>query len=144
MLKDALLQCTQGQYVLIASPWITVKAIEEDGLSELVRSATHERKGQVKIVVDRELHARDAKHRGQEALKILRASGAVVKLVNRMHNKTLIISPSQIIEGSFNWLSARRRRDDDLRRHEVSWHVSGQAAKQAIKSALEELSQLED
>ena len=73
----------------------------------------------------------------------MKKAGAVVSTVANMHNKTLILGPSEIVEGSFNWLSANRRREDRYIRHETSWRISGQAAVTVVGSALEEFQQMD-
>ena len=142
VLRAALTEATAGQVVVIASPWITMKAIEADGLAALVAGAVQERGATVRIIVDRELSARDPKHRAAEAIAEMKKAGAVVSTIGNMHNKTLIIGPSEIAEGSFNWLSANRLREDRHLRHETSWRISGQAAISAVQSALEEFTKL--
>lgn len=142
VLRAALTEATAGQVVVIASPWITMKAIEADGLAALVAGAVQERGATVRIIVDRELSARDSKHRAAEAIAEMKKAGAVVSTIGNMHNKTLIVGPSEIVEGSFNWLSANRLREDRHLRHETSWRISGQAAISAVQSALEEFTKL--
>lgn len=142
VLRAALTEATANQVVVIASPWITMKAIEADGLATLVAGAVQERGAKVRIIVDRELSARDPKHRAAEALAEMKKAGAVVSTVSNMHNKTLVIGPSEIIEGSFNWLSAQRQREDRYLRHETSWRISGKAAVTAVREAMEEFSRL--
>ncbi|HEY0922660.1 AAA domain-containing protein [Rheinheimera pacifica] len=142
ILKYALVKASNGQTILIASPWITVKAIQDDGLETLVQEAVQHRKARIYIVVDGELALRNPTHGGEEALKRIEAAGAKVTKVRNMHNKTLIIGMTEIIEGSFNWLSAQRDSEDKFARHEVSWRVSGEEAEIAIHSALEEFGKL--
>ncbi|MGE5501012.1 MAG: AAA domain-containing protein, partial [Ignavibacteriales bacterium] len=142
VLRAALTGATAGQVVVIASPWITMKAIEADGLAALVAGAVRERGAKVRIIVDRELSTRDPKHRAAEAIAEMKKAGAVVSTIGNMHNKTLIMGASEIVEGSFNWLSANRLREDRHVRHETSWRISGQAAISAVYSALEEFTKL--
>lgn len=142
VLRGALAQAGTGQLVVIASPWITMKAIEDDGLAAIVADAVRKRGAEVRIVVDRELSSRDPKHRAGEAIAEMKKAGAVVSAVANMHNKTLIAGPSEIIEGSFNWLSANRQRDDRYLRHEASWRISGNSATVAVQSAIEEFEKI--
>ncbi|MBC7907104.1 MAG: AAA family ATPase [Rhodospirillaceae bacterium] len=141
VLRKALAQVGAGQTVVIASPWITMKAVEDDGLVALVAAAV-ERGARVSLVVDRELSSRNPKHRASEAIAEMKKAGAAVSQVASLHNKTLISGPSEIIEGSFNWLSANRQRGDQFIRHETSWRISGDLATAAIRSALEEFEKL--
>jgi hypothetical protein len=55
VLRTALTEAKAGQLVLIASPWITLKAVVADDLTVLVSGAVQERGAQVRIIVDREL-----------------------------------------------------------------------------------------
>ena len=135
-------EARSGQTVLIASPWITMKAINDDDLAMLVTAAVGQRGAQVWVVVDRELSTRRPEHRGREALEILRQAGATICAVNNMHNKTLISGPSEITEGSFNWLSAQRQRGDRFIRYEASWRIAGASAAGAVQSALDEFAKL--
>lgn len=142
VLRAALTEATAGQVVVIASPWITMKAIEDDGLPALVADAVQNRAVQVRIVVDRELAGQNPRHRAGDAIAEMKRAGAVVSAVANMHNKTLIMGPSEIVEGSFNWLSAHRQRGDQFVRHETSWRISGEAAMTAVRDAMEEFSKL--
>ena len=142
VLRNVLLQSCRDQIVLIASPWITAKAIDDDGLAALVTDAVKRLRARVWIVVDRELSTRRPEHHAEEALRIMKKAGASVGMVTNMHNKTLISGSSEIIEGSFNWLSAQRIRGGRFVRHEVSWRIAGEDTAVAVRSALEEFAKL--
>lgn len=111
-----------SERVLIVSPYLSNRAIEADDLVSLLET----RRDGPRIVVaydfylntgrDRRLQANAAR-----AIAMLRAGGAEVWALNGAHNKTLTVDESWIVEGSFNWLSARRNREDDWQRHEVSF-----------------------
>ncbi|PZO89039.1 MAG: hypothetical protein DI626_00375 [Micavibrio aeruginosavorus] len=137
-LRGALTNIKAGETVVIASPWITMKAIEADGLSALVSAAVKERGANVCIIVDGELSLRDQSHRAADAIDEMKRAGAQVSPVTNMHNKTLIIGNSEIIEGSFNWLSANRLENDRYVRHDTSWRITGHAAPEAIEAAKQE------
>lgn len=142
VLRSALLDASRNQIILIASPWITTKAIGDDDLVALIAGAVEQRGARILIVVDRELAVRTPEHYGKEALAIMQKAGATINLINNMHNKTLIIGSSEIIEGSFNWLSAQRNKGDKYIRHDVSWRITGENAPISIRSALEEFGKL--
>lgn len=142
VLRTALTEAGAGQLVVIASPWITMKAIEADGLPALISHAVQNRGAWVRIVVDRELSAQNPSHRAADAIAEMMRAGAIVSAVANMHNKTLITGPSEMVEGSFNWLSANRQRGDQFIRHETSWRVSGAPARTAVREAIEEFSNL--
>lgn len=141
-LRSALANIKAGETVVIASPWITMKALESDGLSGLVSSAINERGANVQIIVDGELSLRDPSHRGADAIDEMRNAGAQVFPVANMHNKTLIIGNTEIIEGSFNWLSANRLENDRYVRHDTSWRISGHTAPEAIEAAKQEFKKI--
>jgi len=142
ILRGALANIKAGETVVIASPWITMKAIEADGLAALVSGAVKERGAAVWIIVDGELSLRDPNHRAAEAIDEMRKAGAEVFPVTNMHNKTLIIGNSEIVEGSFNWLSANRLGNDRYVRHDTSWRISGHAAPEAIGTAKQEFKKI--
>lgn len=142
VLCHALANATEGEKIVISSPWITLSAIEEDGLAELVSKAVKERGAQVQIIVDRDLSMRNRGHRGKEAIDLLRAAGAKVSPIQKMHNKTLIVGKSEIIEGSFNWLSAVRKAESQYKRYESSWRIIGTQAEESIQVAMEEFRRL--
>jgi hypothetical protein len=141
VLRHALTQARATQIVLIASPWISVKAVEDDKLGPLVADAVR-RGARVRIVVDGELALQNPKHRGREALEEIRKAGASIHIAAYMHSKTLIAGPAEIIEGSFNWLSANRQPDDPFVRHEISWRITGDTVAPVVQSALEEFTKL--
>lgn len=141
-LRRALSDLRSGETIIIASPWITMKAIEADGIPALVSAAIKERGAHVWIIVDGELSLRDPKHRAADAIAEVQQAGAVVCPVTNMHSKTLIIGTAEIIEGSFNWLSANRQENDRYIRHDTSWRITGRAAQQAIEIAKQEFQKI--
>jgi hypothetical protein len=142
ILRNALVSAKEGEKVVIASPWITLSAVEEDNLAELISKAVNGQGAFVQIIVDRDLSIRNSAHRGKEAIDTLRAAGAKVSLIQKMHNKTLIVGKNEIVEGSFNWLSAVRRNESQYRRYESSWRIVGPQAEKSIQAAMEEFSRL--
>ncbi len=142
VLRSALANIKSGETVIIASPWITMKAIEADGISALVSTAVKERGANVQIIVDGELSLRDPGHRAADAIEEMKKAGAKIFPVTNMHNKTLIIGNAEIIEGSFNWLSANRLENDLYVRHDTSWRISGHAAPEAIEAAKQEFKKI--
>ncbi len=141
VLCTGLMNAGSGQSVIIASPWVTMKAVEDDGIIPLVAAAA-QRGAKVRIVYDRELSMRHPEREAERAVAELKKAGAVMCPVINMHNKTLIIGNSEITEGSFNWLSAHRMEGDRYRRYDASWRISGQAAIEDIESAKQEFEKL--
>jgi hypothetical protein len=96
--------------VRISSPWITARAIRDDGIDALVADAVA-RGVQVICYVDADLNRQGAHDRpaAAEGKRLLVESGAIVRVARRIHNKTITVDDRMISEGSFNWLSAVRR-----------------------------------
>ncbi|WP_411034845.1 AAA domain-containing protein [Shinella sp. BYT-45] len=141
VLRQSLTNAATGQTILIASPWISLKAVETDRLPDLVQRAVQQG-GRVMVVVDGELAFKTPAHRAGEALERVAAAGASVFLASSMHNKTLIVGRSEIVEGSFNWLSANRQPNDAYIRHETSWRIRGDGIGPVIEAALKEFAAL--
>jgi phosphatidylserine/phosphatidylglycerophosphate/cardiolipin synthase-like enzyme len=137
VLQQSLMNAEMGEQIVIASPWISLRAVESDSLPALVQSAIKQG-ARVSIVVDGELAFRESVHRAGEALDRMAAAGANVFRVANMHNKTIIVGRSEIVEGSFNWLSASRQPDDIYHRHEASWRIRGNEVAVVIDAALKE------
>ena len=141
-LKDVIINSGRNMNVLIASPWITIKALRDDNLISLMKDAIKNRGARILVVVDKDLYLKQKHHRGDEALRELENVGVRTNKVSRMHCKSIILKPDEIIEGSFNWLSASRDVDSSYSRHEVSWRITGEGAKKAIKGAIYEFKEL--
>jgi phosphatidylserine/phosphatidylglycerophosphate/cardiolipin synthase-like enzyme len=106
MLHEAFVSAQQD--VLIVSPFLARRALEEDKVPEMVREAVT-RGVAVEIYSDSTFHkSPESKARLNECVEILRQAGAQVSLVERFHNKTLIVDDFILVEGSFNWFSASR------------------------------------
>lgn len=142
ILHAAIERADGDHSILIASPWISMKAINDDNLISLIERAVNQRGAKIWIVIDKELSTRNVKHQGNEALELLKQAGAIICPIDNMHNKTLINGRSEIIEGSFNWLSANRKTGDKFIRHEVSWKISGESATGVVSEALREFQKL--
>ncbi len=107
--------------IIIVSPFISIRAIEADGLVELIRKAT-EAGTEVVVYTDDHLDKRDGalKPWAQKGRRALEGANAKLKCKIGIHNKALAIDEKILIEGSFNWLSAQRDLSDRYRRYEVS------------------------
>lgn len=109
------------QTIRITSPWVTARAIREDGIEKLVADAV-DRGVQVTFYVDSDLNRKDGRElpSAAEGKQLLAESGATVKVTQRIHNKTIAVDDGLICEGSFNWLSAVRRAESPFHRYERS------------------------
>jgi len=140
--RDALAWAinTAEKHLVIVSPFISVRAIQADGLADLIVAAKARRPA-LRIIVYTDAHL-DAPHgqlhaytlAGREAL--VRA-GAEVKIAAQIHNKTVCFDNNTLFEGSFNWLSASR--SETLARHEVSWFFRGEAWAGCIGQLVQEM-----
>jgi hypothetical protein len=103
ILREALAESTER--VLIVSPYLTHGAMMADDIPAGVRAAS-ERGVQVCVVYSRDLNHQPAL--AAQAADILSKAGAEVTVATRIHSKTLAVDGSWLVEGSFNWLSAKR------------------------------------
>ncbi|WMW64219.1 AAA domain-containing protein [Nitratidesulfovibrio liaohensis] len=110
---------TVRERLVIVSPFLGAHALDADGVLEMVR-ATCGRGAAVEVYSDARLALAGCQNRQDrldEVARALEAAGARLKFVNGLHNKTLIVDDHTLVEGSFNWLSARR---DGMARKEHS------------------------
>ncbi len=128
--------------VIICSAGISIAAIRKDRLGDLIQDAVA-RGVEVIIYTDTTLdldkgtqEIREVARLGREALV---AAGADLRIVNRIHNKSLAVDKTLIVEGSFNWLSAIRNTDHEFQKLERSFLVQGPRAKLPIEELLLQL-----
>ncbi|WP_316979902.1 AAA domain-containing protein [Shumkonia mesophila] len=130
--------------LLIVSPFLSDVAINADNLVPLLAS----RKGGPRIVVayDKYLNiGRDQRPLPHASLAIealVGATGVELWELEGIHNKTLAVDESWIVEGSFNWLSAKRDRGSAYQRHEVSFLYRGKDAPMHVDNAWREIESL--
>jgi hypothetical protein len=107
--------------IIIISPFISIRAIEADGLVALIRKVK-EAGIEVVVYTDDHLDKRDGslKPWAQQGRQALEEANAKLRYKTGIHNKALVIDDQILIEGSFNWLSAQRDPSDRYRRYEVS------------------------
>lgn len=119
LLRQAFKEATKK--LLIVSPFISIRAIEHDHLIPLMRE-TVERGVEVVVYSDFRLDCdKQTGLLGKEAdagRKALVENGIKLILLKGIHNKSLAIDDSVLVEGSFNWLSASR--NGIYSRHECS------------------------
>ncbi len=130
--------------IIIVSPFISIHAIESDGLIPKI-SAAIKRKVEVFVYTDSFLDKSglSLKKSAERGRKALTNAGAKLKIVNGIHNKTLCRDSDLLVEGSFNWLSAIRDPENRYHRHEVSLCYQGKEVKNLIDEVLEEMQKLE-
>lgn len=120
--------------IVIISPYISSLAIETDELIKIISAAVN-RKVEVIIYTDKYLNTQNGKPKllFTKGVEQLKKAGAVVIIAERIHNKTLWVDDKILIEGSFNWLSARRTPDDPWCRYEASILYQGVGVDKMIK-----------
>lgn len=113
------------EQLFIVSPFLSLNAIHADGVLDMINAAS--RRGVlVQIYADSRLALTGCQNQQaklDEISSCLENAGARLRFVNGLHNKTLIMDDHTLVEGSFNWLSARR---DGLARMEHSILYQGE------------------
>jgi len=131
--------------VLIVSPTISSRAIEHDNIAQMI-TQTISRGVKVSVYVDTYLNQQDEsgelKTIAAEGCELIQAAGAKLYFVNGIHNKTLAIDDSVIVEGSFNWLSAVRDVKSKHQKYEISICYSGPEVAKEIRRTKEVLAHL--
>ncbi len=130
--------------LLIVSPFLSINAIEADDL--LVHFDEALKRG-VRIVVCYDPHLNEDENgnlytRAQDVLLVLEQRNVEIWPIAPAHNKTLAVDDLWIAEGSFNWLSASRKRDGIYQRYETSILCQGGKALQFVEQAWESAQKL--
>lgn len=126
--------------LVIVSPFISSRAIQDDDVAQLITDArTRCPNLQIVIYTDAYLDAPAGKLSAWALAgrKALTDAGAQVRVVAQIHNKTICIDGTTLIEGSFNWLSASR--DVQRARHEVSWIFTGSVCQTYTDRIIQEM-----
>ena len=120
--------------LIIFSPFLSIKAIEEDNVITLINETTA-RGVKITILTDKYLDVVRNKLKENSALarKAIMATKANLIEVNGIHNKTICVDDRILIEGSFNWLSATRDISSPYHRKETSIIIQGAKVKQDIE-----------
>ncbi|CAA0252733.1 conserved hypothetical protein [Tenacibaculum maritimum] len=120
--------------VVVFSPFISIKAIEEDNIITLINETTA-RGVKVTILTDKYLDKvrNKLKENSELGRKAITATKANLIEVNGIHNKTICVDDRIIIEGSFNWLSATRDTNSPYHRKETSVIIQGTKVKEDIE-----------
>ena len=120
--------------LIVFSPFISIKAIEEDNIITLINETTA-RGVKVTILTDKYLDKvrNKLKENSELGRKAITATKANLIEVNGIHNKTICVDDRIIIEGSFNWLSATRDINSTYHRKETSVIIQGAKIKEDIE-----------
>lgn len=140
--RAALKQCffEARKELLIVSPFVTMQALNDDGIPQLIQSSCL-RGVKVRIIVDFGLNRN--KPELDSCIRLLRKSGATVFVTRAkgIHCKVVCQDSNLFIAGSFNWLSAVRR-ESAFQRYEVSYIQTGEAAASAIYELKKQLREI--
>lgn len=143
--QKALRQAFQAarQRLVIVSPFISIRAIEQDGIGELLRDCKV-RGTKVYVYTDQTLDEDPQLHclreRAEAGRRCLIENGAELVVLRGIHNKSMAVDDRTLIEGSFNWLAAPR--EPGRGRYEVSVLISDTTAPEHIRNLVEELNQI--
>ena len=98
--------------LIICSPFISVKAIKEDNIIDLIRETVN-RNVKVFIITDEKFDIQDGqlKDNSKKGREIIQSSGATLIIHPKIHSKTICVDNKMFIVGSFNWLSAVRNEE---------------------------------
>ena len=125
------------QRIVIVSPYLRIRAVEEDEICSHVEAAVA-RGAEVLIYVDLRFNENLNHQSAQAAAEKLREAGARVIVCRNIHSKILCVDNSVFVEGSFNWLSAERiNRHHQL--YETSMIYTGKDCARFIKETIRHL-----
>ena len=125
--RNLLKKCFQKaeKELIICSPFISIKAINDDHIAELIKEASS-REVKITIITDERFdmlndgQLKDWAKNGREAIK---NAGATLIIHPHIHSKTICVDNKLFIVSSFNWLSAAR--DDEKSNREDSIVLEG-------------------
>lgn len=126
--------------VVIVSPFISIHALNADKLLPMIEECVS-KNIEVVIYTDNclDLVNGQLKPSSKQGRDALIEAGADLRILNGIHNKALVIDENVLIEGSFNWLSAVRDKNNIHFRYEVSQIIMNDEAKRQIVQLLKEL-----
>lgn len=124
---------------VISSPYLSHHALETDNIPALLQR--HADRIEILIFCDQGFNQNGGSlnETAQKALELLEGSGVSVIFANGIHNKTLCMDESLLVEGSFNWLSAVRVEGHRWQRLESSICYEGSEVGKNIKDILDEM-----
>lgn len=122
--------------LIITSPFLSIHALNADNISNKIQNLI-DNNVEVIIYTDKYLDVINGKIKphAQEARRAIKKSGASLKVVSGIHNKTIIMDDKVLVEGSFNWLSATRNKNSPFYREESSICLTNDLAKPLIERA---------
>ncbi len=122
--------------VIVFSPFISINAIQKDEIEKHIIASVH---NDVKVSVitdkifDLDELTRQLKPYSAKGRKALENAGADLLIENSIHNKTICVDDSILIEGSFNWLAATRDHNSPYHKNNASVIIQGGKVKEEIE-----------
>lgn len=134
---------TARRRLVIVSPFISVHAIEQDGIVKLIRAC--KAKGTEVFVytdkyLDMDFKKECLREHAKQGRKCLVSSGAELIVLDGIHNKSVAVDDKVLVEGSFNWLAAPR--EPSRTRYEVSVMMSDVTTPGHIRNLICELNRI--
>ena len=121
--------------LLIVSPYLSDRALRDDGIPERITAARH-RGVDVVVAYNRQIKKEP---RVKRALALFQEIGFEPTPLSRIHNKTLAVDDRWMVEGSFNWLSAIREKGHAWQNRERSFLLERGDVPQFIRDAWKEV-----
>ena len=114
--------------LIICSPFVSINAIEEDNITDLIKEAIS-RTVKVTIITDEKFDIQNGqlKENSKNGREVIQSSGATLLIYPKIHSKTICVDDKIFIVGSFNWLSAVR--NEERANKEDSIVLEGDVAK---------------
>ena len=114
--------------LIICSPFVSINAIEEDNITDLIKEAIS-RTVKVTIITDEKFDIQNGqlKENSKNGREVIQSSGATLVIYPKIHSKTICVDDKIFIVGSFNWLSAVR--NEERANKEDSIVLEGDVAK---------------
>lgn len=141
--RAQLVECLEAarERAVIVSPFLAAAAVQAYGVPDLVRAAVG-RGVRVTVYTDGALNMTSAgtiRPGATQGRDLLVVAGATVKVADRIHNKALACDDVVLVEGSYNWLSARGTADDPWHRYETSVRYAGPMVGDMIAQLTQEM-----
>ena len=114
--------------LIIFSPFISINAIRKDEIEKFIKESV-DKNVTVRIITDKTFDldrtTQRLKPSSEQGRNAVERAGADLLIDDGVHNKTICVDDSILIEGSFNWLSATRDKKNTHHRKEASVIIQG-------------------
>ncbi|MBN1468056.1 MAG: hypothetical protein JW924_04970 [Fusobacteriaceae bacterium] len=129
--------------IIICSPFISKYTLYYNELLKMIKECKN-RGIDISVYTDEKLdfQSESRKSNSLEGRRLLVENGVNLKVLKRIHNKTLIVDNRIIVEGSFNWFSAVRDEKSSYCNYEVSLKYMGKNVEEMCIKAQNELEKM--